>query len=167
LLVQRLVNRLDAAATVLYLSVEGEKREKVYFEALTRKTGDLGAGRFTLYVDAATHGQSAPPQVLQRALAFHTIHSYPAERIWLVMDMDRQHVPLMEEMLTRIQEIGFSLALSNPCFELWLWLHQHDIDPTHDYSACGPLKSLLTFDLSAWMRAPDLNALRASNRNGD
>jgi hypothetical protein len=46
------------------------------------------------------------------------------EEIWCAFDVD-QH-PKLPEVCKLAQQHGIELAISNPCFELWIWLHFDD-----------------------------------------
>lgn len=46
------------------------------------------------------------------------------EEVWCAFDVD-QH-PKLPEVCKLAQQHGIELAISNPCFELWIWLHFDD-----------------------------------------
>ena len=48
------------------------------------------------------------------------------DSVWLVFDRD-EHVDF-ELVLSRCKSKGIKVALSNPCFEIWLILHMEDYD---------------------------------------
>lgn len=46
------------------------------------------------------------------------------DRVWCVFDVDEH--PNLERAINMAQDNGIELAISNPCFELWLLLHFRD-----------------------------------------
>lgn len=46
------------------------------------------------------------------------------DEVWCVCDVDEH--PHLDESRAKAAASGISVALSNPCFELWIWLHLHD-----------------------------------------
>lgn len=51
-------------------------------------------------------------------------HNLEFEEVWCVFDVD-QH-PKIPEARKLAEQNRIELAISNPCFELWLWLHFED-----------------------------------------
>jgi hypothetical protein len=80
--------------------------------------------RVQIHVVPTLDGTSAAAHVLTRLLSFE--HHDDDER-WLVLDVDHAlnggHVASFMEALKRAEDNGINVALSNPCFELWLLLH--------------------------------------------
>jgi hypothetical protein len=80
--------------------------------------------RIHVHVVPTLDGTSHAQAVLTRLLEFK--HADHDER-WLVLDTDHctqgQHVAAFMEALKRAGEQGIRVALSRPCFELWLLLH--------------------------------------------
>jgi hypothetical protein len=156
MLLQRPFPHLNAERTIIYFSVEGEKTERLYFEALESGFESAGIRPFTPIVDGPDRasvgsipvvggGRSSPLDVLSRAKVFQCLHSYAnPSRMWLVMDMDSQHVQHLYDMLEDVRAAGFMLGISNPCFELWLWLHDNDVDPRH--SNCQDINAACRFE---------------------
>ena len=60
------------------------------------------------------------------------------EEVWCVFDVDEH--PKMHEASQQARDNGISLAVSNPCFELWILLHFRDqtahIERHNAQSAC-------------------------------
>lgn len=65
----------------------------------------------------------APAQVVQYASSFARRSVQDFDEIWCVVDVD--HFEL-EEAIGLARQHGIELAVSNPCFELWLLLHHDD-----------------------------------------
>lgn len=45
-------------------------------------------------------------------------------KVWCVFDIDDH--PYVPDAVQMARDNGFELAISNPCFEIWLWLHFAD-----------------------------------------
>jgi hypothetical protein len=74
--------------------------------------------------------QSSPDAVLQSLDAFsEEFQLREGDQLWLVLDRDSQswNARTMKAVAQRCQQKGFFLAVSNPCFELWLLLHLEDV----------------------------------------
>jgi hypothetical protein len=54
------------------------------------------------------------------------------DELWLVIDLDRWPQQMLSEILTQSNQNQYRLAVSNPCFEVWLLLHHATFD---DYTA--------------------------------
>lgn len=50
----------------------------------------------------------------------------PIDEIWLVTDVDRHDLARLHEARQRLEDRRWHLAVSNPCFEVWLQLHLVD-----------------------------------------
>lgn len=101
--------------------MEGEKTEEQYF-SLFRST------RVRVEIlPAGPEGLSAPKQVLERLVKFEDQFDLGGDdEKWLVLDVDRQRGQFLDEVTQVARESGYGLAISNPCFELWLLLHFQD-----------------------------------------
>jgi len=114
-------------ARLFVIACEG-KREKLYFEALVRE-----ALRVKIRVLAPTDeedGKSAPNWVFQRAKAYVEEYGLQEDdQLWLVMDVDRWGEDNLRDIAKECQERkSWNIALSNPCFELWLILHISSVE---------------------------------------
>ena len=102
--------------------------------------------RVQIHVIPTIDGTSAAAHVLERLLSFD--HEPDDER-WLVLDIDHalngRHVVSFMQALKRAEDNDIKVALSNPCFELWLLLH-HQIE-----SDCTGLRE--ANDVTAMLRA--------------
>ena len=112
-------------ARIFVIAVEGEKTEAQYFSLFenTRVRVEV--------LPAGPEGLSAPRQVLERLVAFEERFDLDADdERWLVLDVDRQRGQFLDEVTQVARESGYGLAVSNPCFELWLLLHFQDAGPS-------------------------------------
>jgi len=110
-------------ARLFVIAVEGEKTEVQYFS-------DFGNTRVKVEIlSAGTKGLSAPNHILERIVKFEEENDLgPEDERWLVFDVDRQRKHFLNEVAKVARESGYNLAISNPCFELWLLLHFQDAD---------------------------------------
>jgi hypothetical protein len=117
---------------------EGAKREVRYFEAI-----GVDERRISVLVFGADRqtNDSSPEQTLARAIA--QIKKSPLmedDRVWLVIDKDRWSEKQLMIVQRTCSDKGWNLAISNPCFELWLYLHYADL-PEGYTSSCQQLKT--------------------------
>jgi len=80
------------------------------------------------------NGQSAPQHILARLDTFRSeFHLDDDDQLWYCGDTDHwvaaNHVANLVQVLQRCSQAGYHVALSNPCFELWLLLHFLDMPP--------------------------------------
>lgn len=61
--------------------------------------------------------------------------------------------------------MGFELGLSNPCFELWLWLHENDANAS--LTDAKSLKNALAFDMHEWNKDPKADWIREAVRRAE
>ena len=106
--------------TVFRLHVEGKVTEREYFQCV--KSPDI-------HLSFAQSAGLDPKSLVQKARAElrlrnprDTNNSF--DELWCVFDVD-QHERLAEA-LSDARNSGINVAVSNPCFELWLVLHVRD-----------------------------------------
>ncbi len=51
------------------------------------------------------------------------------DTLWSVFDVDRWPVKNLSLVCHQARQKKYSLAISNPCFEVWLCLHLGDLNP--------------------------------------
>lgn len=112
----------------ILLVVEGAVTEKNYFE------GMIAALRTTVVEFKVLGGVGVPMTIVETALKIRRAARERArvekdqyldyDETWCVFDVD-QH-PKIPEAVKLAEQHGIFLAISNPCFELWLWLHFAD-----------------------------------------
>ena len=103
------------------IATEGFKREPKYFATLA--SGSTQVRVKTLPPDEDSQ-RSAPLDVLRRARDYtDEIDLAQDDQMWLVMDVDRWLPRTLHKVAKYCQRRGWGLAISNPCFELWLYLH--------------------------------------------
>lgn len=111
-------------AQIFVIAVEGEQTEKQYFALFESSR---------VHVEILTAGPSnlsAPKHILERLVKFEEQYDLgPEDERWLVADVDRQRGQFLDEVTQIARDSGYNLAISNPCFELWLLLHFREADP--------------------------------------
>ncbi len=75
--------------------------------------------------------RSAPQHVVDRLDQFVKENVIvDGDTFWLCVDRDRWSEATLGEVLRHCLSKKYGIALSNPCFELWLQLHFEDVDGT-------------------------------------
>lgn len=104
---------------------EGEKTEFSYFKDF-RNEG-LRIGQKTLVIRGAKQtGHTDPLGIVKDAIqivAEALVKNDPFEKVWCVFDLDYRPRKNLQEAIALAKANGFSLATSNPTFELWYLLH--------------------------------------------
>jgi hypothetical protein len=116
-LLDRTVDLRDASLCVI--ATEGEKTEKQYFAIFQNPKV-----RVKMLPTEEDH-LSAPGHVLDRLDRFKQEHDLNAQQdtLWLMVDVDHHRAKELSAVCQEALQKGFQLAVSNPCFELWLLLH--------------------------------------------
>lgn len=108
---------------------EGERTEPEYLNALKRQPSVRDVATVDLRVETGQGG--SVPRTLVAMAAETRIRAIEEEaeidEFWCVFDVEwpKNH-PELEEALQQARANGVNLAVSNPCFELWLILHLQD-----------------------------------------
>lgn len=110
----------------ILIVTEGERTETQYFKRLAsylRATGVTVDG-----LDVIGVGRD-PMSVVRRAAKRTSDGKLVGQRegydaVWCVFDVD-EHVNL-DDAVTAAKRFGFSVSVSNPCFEIWLLWHVED-----------------------------------------
>ena len=113
---------------IILIVCEGEKTEPQYFSGYRRACHNP---RVNIIV-ADEHG--VPKTLVEIAKQYKTEAEEDASRekddnlaydsVWCVFDIDEH--PLVPDAKQMARDNGIELAISNPCFELWLLLHFQD-----------------------------------------
>jgi len=120
-------------ARLLVIATEGEKTEKQYFEYIWGKNT-----RIHIKVLETEGGLSAPKHVLKRMKEFKREYELNADdELWLAFDKDRWPDGQLGQVASEARRCRLHLAVSNPCFELWLFLHLEDVRTEMDGKPCG------------------------------
>jgi hypothetical protein len=127
-------------ATLVVIASEDRFAVKQYFDL-------FHSTRIQFHVLETEDGKSSPEHVMARLEKYLDEYSVGAgDQFWLVLDTDHwiegSHLPNLVEVVKRCRQKGISVALSNPCFELWLLLHFADF-PAESRLTCVQIGELI------------------------
>lgn len=133
----------DHDAILIVIATEGEKTEKNYLKMFR-------SSKVKIEVLHTTKGFSAPKHVFKRLHDFKEEHNLDKDdQLWLMIDVDDWPKDKLTLIGEECNEIGLRLAVSNPCFELWLFLHLSDAVPDWPFS-CKEIKKKLSAILKGY-----------------
>ena len=130
-------------AKLFIVATEGKETEKQYFRM-------FNSTRIKVEILATTEdGKSSPEYVLERLDIFKKQYDLNEDdMLWLVFDVDRWRDKKLSDVCSQARQRGYNLAISNPCFEVWLTLHFEDIN-TEDRT-CDNFKARLRTILGSY-----------------
>lgn len=132
---ERIAGRRDIRKLFVIVS-EGTKTETTYFDDLA---ADERFNHPSVHVETVQAADSSPEHVLARLTEFNNEYELgDNDELWLVIDRDRWEIPMLSRVTQEALQKGFSVADSNPAFELWLLFHHRSLD---DYT-CKQLTEL-------------------------
>jgi RloB-like protein len=134
-LLDRQHDRRDARLFII--ATEGAVTEKKYFQM-------FGSSRIKIEVlETGSDNKSAPKYVIYRLNSFkEQFDLHEDDMLWLVVDVDRWNKDgELSQICREAKQKNYHLAISNPCFEVWLCLHFGDLDP--EDRTCKQFKSSL------------------------
>ncbi|MFN9623343.1 MAG: RloB family protein [Cyanobacteriota bacterium] len=109
---------IEPNKTILVVS-EGPVTERQYVEGLGQFIGNTGVR----VVFSRQHG--VPRTIVEAAKdecqKWRAVHSEEYDEVWCLFDRDSH--PQFEASIQIARDRRYHLAVSNPCIELWLWLH--------------------------------------------
>lgn len=108
-------------ASLIVIASEDKYAVRQYFEFF-RST------KIQFKVLETEDGKSAPEHVLARLVEYMKEYDIDeGDEFWLVCDCDHWikhgHIKNLAQVIQLCRQKGIQVALSNPCFELWLLLH--------------------------------------------
>lgn len=115
-------------ARLVVIASEGKDTERIYFKALAKEYANPRVHVHVLERSEDEKNNSSPEHVLKQLNDYKTQYALEADdELWLVVDKDNW----TDSMLSRVaavcaKDAAMNMALSNPCFELWLLLHLED-----------------------------------------
>jgi hypothetical protein len=80
------------------------------------------------------NGLSSPEHVINRLISYAEEYQIgDDDQLWALLDTDHwisgNHKPNLIGALQDARQRGYRVAMSNPCFDLWLLLHQKEVVP--------------------------------------
>ena len=120
--------------TLLVVACEDRYAPEQYFKLLPNE-------RLKVITLPTRDKRSNPTAILERLHQFKQEHDLDTgDQLWLALDTDHwasgNHKKALAEVLKECQQRGIQVAMSNPCFDLWLLLHQMDVDPNDPPANC-------------------------------
>ncbi|MBB6003383.1 RloB family protein [Arcicella rosea] len=105
---------------------EGAKTEVEYFTYFHK----LKQQRIKIKVVPPSDNKSAPKWVLDKAVKeSENLNFNNYDQLWMVMDIDRWELKDLHTIQNECDKIvNWNLAISNPCFEIWLLAHAKDLE---------------------------------------
>ena len=115
-------------ARLIVIASEGKDTERIYFKALAKEYTNPRVHVHILERSEAEQNNSSPEHVLKQLNDYKEQYALEADdELWLVIDKDRWTEAMLSRVATECtQDEYMHMALSNPCFELWLLLHIED-----------------------------------------
>lgn len=115
------------------VATEGAQTELIYLDEFRPGRDD----NFRLVLLGNPNHKSRPLDVLQRLINYERNNCDWNAEYWAVIDRDAWNTQELDEVSREIAHRDYyHLALSNPCFELWLWLHLRPNRPFADRHDC-------------------------------
>jgi RloB-like protein len=109
------------SAKLFIVATEDTYAPKQYF-------GMFGNRKVQFKILETLDGKSAPQFVLERLDKFKEKYDLSEEdELWLLLDLDRW-VMHLRDVCPQARQKDYKLAISNPCFEVWLYLHFPDLN---------------------------------------
>lgn len=146
------------------LFCEGSKTEPAYFDAIKRACSSTliavesvpGVGvPYTIAVEAVNYAQS---KGLDRKSRRKKDLYEESDQVWAVFDRDEH--PNFGRAVAHCNVWGVGVARSNPCFELWLILHEKDYDkPNSRHAVQNVLAALRPEYQNKGAKTPDCDDL--------
>ncbi len=126
---KRVVGKRQPRKTLM-IFCEVTKTEPEYFKALKRQPWVRDVASVDLLVDTSRGMESVPTSLVPLAIKVRSQDRDEGNEIdefWCVFDVEWpvNHPGLMEACI-KAKNNGIKLAISNPCFELWLAIHFQD-----------------------------------------
>lgn len=130
--VKRDFNRISGVRdpSLIVIACEGEVTELRYFEGVKDKLDEIQSKLKIEPLPARENNLSSPSHVLAQMNAYKKQYGLGKDdELCLVIDRDKQSWEESEIAMVakECSQKEYLLALSNPCFELWLLLHHQDV----------------------------------------
>lgn len=115
-------------ARLIVIASEGKDTERIYFTALAKEYTNPRVHVHILERSENEQNNSSPEHVLKQLNDYKSQYELEADdELWLVVDKDQWEDKMLSRVATECAlEVSMHMALSNPCFELWLLLHLED-----------------------------------------
>jgi len=105
----------------------------------------LKVKRVRIFALAAEERTQAAREVVQRLKAAEEIQEQ--DQVWALLDADHydqgRHLPSFLEALRGAWDAGIQVAISKPCFEVWLLLHYADAEAVEGVASASEVETRL------------------------
>ncbi len=129
-------------ALLFIVICEGSKREIDYFEFFDKRSKKIKVKPI-----ANPQNKSAPYHLISTASEIIEDYNEGDYELWFVFDVDDWTTENLNEVIRECRENQYwNFAISNPCFEVWLYLHFNHQLPEYTetyFTQCDPWKQLL------------------------
>lgn len=121
---------------------EGEKREREYFYEVHRRSQKVRIKVIENEDDA--EWKSAPKWLLDKAVGYvEEFGLNESDFLWFVIDVDNWGFDQIHALADQCNKNhNWNISISNPCFEVWLFMHIDDIGNSKS-TTCKEFKSEL------------------------
>ncbi len=143
-------------ASLIVIAAEDTYAVQHYFKRFRTR-------RVQFVVVPTEDGCSSPDAVVRRLDDFKRDNATePGDEFWFCIDKDHWassgHIDNLVQVLQHCKQADYRIAISNPCFELWLLLHFEEAKPATDCT-CREIESWLSriaggYDKTACDRLP-------------
>ncbi len=112
-------------ARLIVIASEGKDTERIYFKTLAQEYSNPRVHVHILERCENEQNNSSPEHVLKQLNDYKRQYELESDdELWLVIDRDRWTDAMLSHVAKEcVQDDYLHVALSNPCFELWLLLH--------------------------------------------
>lgn len=133
-------NEFVRDAILIVIASEDEFAVELYFERFR-------TSRLKFRVLPTNDGRSSPQDISNRLDEFRAEFSLNEDdQLWFCGDVDHwaqpNHIPNLTAVLQHCRQCRYQVALSNPCFELWILLHFVD-QPSIPEAPCSGIAAEL------------------------
>lgn len=137
---------------IFVIATEDTYAPKQYFEALSLP-------RVRVLILETRNQDSAPSQVVDRLIDAHRnarLHRQvqDEDEFWIIIDSDHHfqpnHCSGTIRSLDTARQNGFGIAVSNPCFEVWLLLHNAPLTLADAFSSPSAVEARLREQLGGY-----------------
>jgi hypothetical protein len=109
-------------AKLIVIATEGERTEPAYFRGLKAA---FRKPAIHMEILPRTTAGSSPAHVQEELDKFNKVYNLvEGDELWMVIDRDQWPDKNLAETAGECERKGYFLAVSTPCFELWLLLQK-------------------------------------------
>jgi hypothetical protein len=137
-LTRRVAERPPKKTVVVFC--EGMRTEPEYVSALKREPAIRDTAAVDIQVEMSDSG-AVPETLVERAMDFRESFGEEVDEIWCIFDVEQpKNHPNLRQAVDKAKAANIRLAISNPCFEIWLVLHFTDHTAWVDNSTAQRLR---------------------------